>query len=303
MQNGISKKIKSNPVEIANALGWFSIGLGVIQIVAPRMLLRLIGVKGSPGLMRLFGMREITSGVGLLTQQRKDRWLRARVAGDALDLASLGNALVSSNSSKGKVVLTTAAVAGVTALDLLCAAQTSQRPFQKGKPLFVRKSITVGRPPEELYAFWHNFEQLPRFMSHLKSVTTLAGNRSHWVAKGPVGLNVEWDAQIMEDKPNELISWRSLDGSDVDNAGEVRFKAAPGNRGTVIQVQLQYNPPAGRMGAGLAKLFGEAPEKQIAVDLHRLKQIIETGEIARTEGQPAGRPRSTSRKYDDLVRA
>ena len=116
-------------------------------------------------------------------------------------------------------------------------------------------------------------------------------------------MDVEWDAQIVEDRPNELIAWRSLDGADVDNAGEVRFQAAPQGRGTVLRVRMQYNPPAGKMGAVVAKLLGEAPEKQIAVDLLRLKQMIETGEIARTEGQPAGRTRSTSRRYDDLVRA
>ena len=302
MKNGICKQLQANSEQVIDALGWFSIGLGLVELIAPRTLSRLIGVRPNPGVMRFFGLREIISGVGLLTQKEKGRWLKARLAGDALDLAALSNAAVSFNSHKGRLALTTAAVAGFTGIDLICAAQKSQRPFQKGKPLQVQKSITVSRPPAELYGFWHNFEQLPRFMSHLRSVTSLGGNRYHWVARGPAGVNVEWDAQITEDRPNELIAWRSLDGSDVDNSGVVRFEPAPGNRGTVIRVELRYNPPAGKLGANVAKILGEAPEKQIAVDLRRLKQIIETGEIARTEGQPAGRMRSTSRKYDDFVR-
>jgi len=303
MQNGWRKQLNSNPDEIANALGWFSIGLGLAQVLAPRALSRLIGVKPNPGLMRVYGAREIASGLGILSQKNnKDRWLKARVAGDALDLLSLGSAMASGNSSRGKLTAATAAVMGVTAIDMLCAARSSKRPFRKGEPLAVRKAITVGRSAEEVYRFWRNFEQLPRFMNHLRSVKDLGNNRWHWVAKGPAGVNVEWDAQIIEDRPNELIAWRSLSGSDVDNAGEVRFEPAPGGRGTIIRVQLQYNPPAGKAGVAFAKLLGEAPEKQIAVDLLRFKQLLETGEIARTEGQPAGRPRSTSRKYDDFVR-
>jgi uncharacterized membrane protein len=169
--------------------------------------------------------------------------------------------------------------------------------------VLVHKSLIINKSPEEVYRFWRNFEQLPRFMNHLESVRNLGGNRWHWVAKGPAGTKVEWDAEITEDKPNEIIGWRSLDGSDVHNAGSVRFSRAPGNRGTILRVHLRYNPPAGKAGAMAAKILGEAPEKQIAVDLLRLKQLIETGEIARTEGQAAGRPRSTSVKYDELVRA
>ena len=303
MQNSTRKKIISDPDQLANALGWFSVGLGVMQLLMPRTLCRLIGVNTHPILMRLFGARELASGIGILSQHEgKDRWLKARVAGDALDLAALGGAMVSS-SNKGRVAFATASVAGVTAADIFSSAHTGQRPFRKNGPLTVHKTITINKDAAELYKFWRNFEQLPQIMSHLQSVTQLDKQRSRWVAKGPAGMNVEWEAQIIKDKPNEMIAWRSLDGSDVDNSGEVRFSPAPGNRGTVVRVQLRYCPPAGKAGAMVAKLLGEAPEKQIAVDLLRFKQFIETGEIARTEGQAAGRPRSTSRKFDDLVRA
>ena len=140
-------------------------------------------------------------------------------------------------------------------------------------------------------------------MSHLESVQVLSPTRSHWVAKGPAGTQVEWDAEIITDMPNEVIAWRSLEGADVDNAGSVRFERAPGGRGTIVRVKMQYRPVGGTLGSAVAKLFGQAPEKQIKVDLYQFKQVIETGEVARTEGQPAGCSRSTSRKVDDLVQA
>ena len=139
-------------------------------------------------------------------------------------------------------------------------------------------------------------------MNHLKSVQVTGSNRSHWVAKGPAGKSIEWDAEVTDDQPGELIAWRSLPGADVDHAGTVRFNRAPGGRGSIVKVNMEYRPPGGLLGGKLAKLLGEAPEKQVAVDLLRFKQLLETGEIARTEGQPAGRRSSTSKKYDDFIR-
>jgi uncharacterized membrane protein len=139
-------------------------------------------------------------------------------------------------------------------------------------------------------------------MSHLLAVTDTGDGHSHWLAKGPVGTEIEWDAEIINDEPNELIAWRSLPGSTVENAGTVRFTPATGGRGTVVQIKLHYQPPGGAVGKSIAKLFGEAPEKQIPVDLMRVKQLLETGEIASTVGQSAGRVHSTSRKYDDWLR-
>ena len=139
----------------------------------------------------------------------------------------------------------------------------------------VEKSITIERSPEELFNFWRNFENLPRFMDHLESVRTTSETRSHWVAKAPAGTTVEWDAEIINEKPNELIAWRSLEGGDVDNAGSVRFERAAS--GTTVRVTLEYDPPAGVVGAAIAKLFGEAPDQQIQEDLRRFKQVMETG--------------------------
>jgi uncharacterized membrane protein len=141
----------------------------------------------------------------------------------------------------------------------------------------------VLQSPEQVYEFWRDFRNLPRFMEHLESVELLEGRRSRWRAKAPVGSNVEWEAEIVEDRPNEMISWRSLPGSEVDNTGSVRFLPAPGGRGTEIRVALEYDPPGGRLGAKVAKLFGEAPEQQVASDLRRLKQVLETGEVVHSD--------------------
>jgi uncharacterized membrane protein len=159
----------------------------------------------------------------------------------------------------------------------------------------VEKSVTINRSPEELFGFWRNFENLPRFMNHLESVKVTGGNRSHWVAKAPAGTTVEWDAEVYNEKPNELIAWRTLEGADVDSAGSVRFERASEGRGTLVRITLKYDPPGGAIGAAIARLFGENPEQQIDEDLRRFKQLMETGEVATTQGQPSGRGASAGR--------
>jgi uncharacterized membrane protein len=159
-------------------------------------------------------------------------------------------------------------------------------PYELG--VRVDKAITINRPRHEVYSFWRNFENLSKFMRHLHSVTLLEGGRSHWIAQSLGGKTVEWDAEVNNEVENEVIGWRSLPGSDVDSAGSVRFQDAPGGRGTEVRVSLQYNPPGGAVGAAILKVFGKDPARQIQEDLRRLKQLLETGEIATTEGQPHG---------------
>lgn len=148
----------------------------------------------------------------------------------------------------------------------------------------MRRSIIINRTPEEIYQFWRNFENLPTFMKHLEAVRVTGDGRSHWVAKAPAGESVEWDAEITEDRPNELIAWRSLEGSDVDNSGSVRFERAAGNRGTVVHVNIDYDPPGGVVGKTVAKLFGEEPGQQVYDDLRCLKQVMEVGEVIVSDG-------------------
>ncbi|MBW4657174.1 MAG: SRPBCC family protein [Drouetiella hepatica Uher 2000/2452] len=154
----------------------------------------------------------------------------------------------------------------------------------------VEKSVTIAnKSPEELYRFWRSFENLPTFMKHLKSVTVIDEKRSHWVATAPLDASIEWDAEIINDQENQLISWASVAGADVDNSGFVRFKSAPQGRGTEVKVVIEYNPPGGAVTAAVAKLFGEEPEQQVGDDLRYFKMLMETGEIATTEGQSSGR--------------
>jgi uncharacterized membrane protein len=153
----------------------------------------------------------------------------------------------------------------------------------------VDHTITVMKPASEVYRFWRDLDNLPRFMTHLVDVDATTDGKSHWVARGPLGLKVEWDAEIVTDNPNEAISWRSLDGSGVDTAGSVHFRELPDGRGTEVRVELKYDPPAGKLGSAVAWLFGKSPKAQIRADMRRFKQIIEAGEVPTVEGQPHGR--------------
>ncbi|HXE56657.1 MAG TPA: SRPBCC family protein, partial [Gemmatimonadales bacterium] len=186
-----------------------------------------------------------------------------------------------------RLMAAAAAVAGVAVLDLVASRRLSAAGVaagaRRGRALQATRTITIGRPAEEVYRFWRDLENLPRFMSHLDSVRVLDQRRSHWVARAPAGRTVEWDAEIVEDRAGELIAWRSLEGADVPNSGSVRFTPAPGGRGTEVRVQLQYQPPGGAVGAAVAKLFGEEPGQQVASDLRRLKQVIETGEVVKSD--------------------
>ena len=186
------------------------------------------------------------------------------IAGNLISRAVTGrcgiNRALGRNSARGKRVSRVASV-------------------PRGEGIKVEKSVVVNRPASELYRFWRNFENLPRFMDHLESVTVLDENRSHWVAKAPAGTKVEWDATIHNELENQLIAWRSLPGADVDNAGSVHFTPVGNASSTEVRVVLSYDPPAGRLGAAIARLFGEEPSKQVEDDLRRFKQVMEAAEV------------------------
>lgn len=165
----------------------------------------------------------------------------------------------------------------------------SDEALDVAREVHVETSIAIEKTPEELYTFWRDLKNLPRFMRNLDSVTEIDPLHSHWVAKGPGDLRVEWDAEIYNEKENELIAWRSLETADVVNAGSVRFQSGPQGHGTFVRVVMNYNPPAGKVGATLAQLLGAEPAQLIKEDLRRLKQIMEAGEIATIDGQTSGR--------------
>jgi uncharacterized membrane protein len=147
------------------------------------------------------------------------------------------------------------------------------------KAIKVERAVTIEASRAELYAFWRNFANLPRFMEHLLEVRVESPQRSHWIAKAPAGTHVEWDAEIVNDVPDSLISWKTVGDAEVPNAGSVHFSDAPGGRGTIVKVEVDYEPPAGKLGALVARLFGENPDRQIREDLRKFKQLMETGEI------------------------
>ena len=164
----------------------------------------------------------------------------------------------------------------------------TRRVLGGGNGINVEESITINRPVQELFEFWRRLENLPRFMHHLESVERLTETISRWRAKGPAGYTAEWNAEIINEIPNKLVAWRSIEGADVVSAGSVHFDDAGQGRGTRIRVRLQYSPPGGKAGAALARMMVADPRQQIREDLERFKQLVEAGEVARTDGQTRG---------------
>jgi uncharacterized membrane protein len=296
---------------LAKGLGWFSIGLGLAELASPQSVAQLVGIEDGArtrALIRGYGARELANGVAILSQPDA-KWLWARVAGDVVDLSSLAAALQRDQVDGRKAAFGLASVASVMVADIVAArrlgsANESVRPARrKDNTVRVSKTFTINRSREEVYGFWRQLDNLPRFMTHLESVEVLGNQRSRWVARGPGGVKVAWEAETIEDTPNRSISWRSLPGSQIENRGTVRFDRAPGNRGTELRVLLEYAPPGGRAANTLVKMIGRSPEQVIQEDLRRLKQLLETGEIPTSSAssslmQPAqptghGEPRAT----------
>jgi uncharacterized membrane protein len=319
---GIGRALAGGDGELlANGLAWFSIGLGVAEIAAPGSVAKLIGVRDDEdnrAVLRTCGLRELASGIAILSQPQPTSALWGRVAGDMMDLFLLGTAASSPSAERERLALAGAAVAGVTLLDVVGAVQHSrreglmngqasgqgsegmrrmvsgrreprrlaaetQREQLERRGIHVKMTTTVNRPVAEVYGFWRDFQNLPRFMHHLESVQVLDARRSRWTAKAPMGATVEWEAEIVDERENQLISWRSVAGATVDNAGSVRFMPAPGDRGTEVQVELVYRPPLGAVGAIIAKLFGEEPQEQVKHDLRMFKAVMETGEVVHSD--------------------
>jgi uncharacterized membrane protein len=259
--------------------------LGLVEFLAPRGFCRLIGIRPHPEIIRLLGLRELASGISILTGRRTTSGIQARMAGDVMDLALLSPAFVFNRRRRGSVLLATTAAIGVTALDMQCLKELRGPSAGRKWTNHIKTSVLINRRPEELYRFWRNFESLPQFMEHLVSVSQTGENRFHWIAKGPAETQVQWDAEVVMDKPNELIAWRSLEGADVENAGSVRFEPAPGNQGTLMRVQLEYRLPGGTASDKMASLLGESPDQKLTSDLRRFKDLMEAGQRSPAEGK------------------
>lgn len=288
---------------VASALGWFSLALGATELLAPSALARLIGARDDEdtrNTLRVFGARECIAGIAILSDPQRAAWMWSRVGGDALDLAWLGRRMADDGVSRERLGLATAAVAGVTALDAVTARQLGRTPRPRPHAVKVEQVVTIAKPAEELYRYWRDFANFPRFMRHLNRVEVLDARRSRWTATAPAGTSVTWDAEIVQDREGEWLAWKSLPESQVRNSGSVRFTPAPGARGTEVRVQLEYAPPAGRVGRMVAMLFGEEPEQQVRDDLRRFKQLMETGEIPLSDGPGMWRPSQPAKQADQI---
>ncbi len=194
------------------------------------------------------------------------------------------------------------------AFETSSAGQTASRPHADksrakiavpgNRGVKVVRSCTVRKPAAELYQFWRSLENLTTVIKHPVDITALSDTESHWKVSAPGNTFVEWDAVIINDHPNELIAWRSKDGAEIPNAGTVRFEPAPGDEGTEVTVQLEYDPPGGKFAALVAKLTGEEPQQQVGEALRRFKALMEAGEIPTVEGQSAGGPQREQRRLE-----
>jgi uncharacterized membrane protein len=216
---------------------------------------------------------------------RRERWISG-IAGAALVGFSMGRKRLRAVLVPLGGVLIGRAVTGRCEVNRMLGRNSARdegrtgtiADLERGGGIKLEQAVVIERPREELFEFWRNFENLPRFMDNLESVTILGPRRSHWVAKGPAGTRVEWDAEIEQEIGNELISWRSLPGADVDQVGSVHFSPVH-NGGTEVRVILRYAPPAGKLGGGVGHVLGEHPEQQVADDLRRFKQVMDAREV------------------------
>ena len=290
----------TNPHRLARALGWFSVGLGLTELLAARNLDTALNTGNRLNVFRLFGLRELINGIGILVQPKPSApWLWARVAGDVLDLGTLGEAMQRKRTDKDNVLAALVAVAGVTVLDVICASQLSRSDSSApaseapsdGAP-HAERSLTVGAPAAEVRQLWQDGESLAKIMGHFAEVRVTGDNHAHWTAHGPLGKSLEWDTQMT---PNPEVDgdgglrWRSLPGAKVPSEMTLRLIPAPGGRGTEMHLSLRFEPPGGALGKGLAKLLGAAPAILAMKALARAKNLVEAGEIPTLERNPTTR--------------
>ncbi|MDB4980964.1 MAG: hypothetical protein JWM82_1716 [Myxococcales bacterium] len=265
-------------------LGWFSVGLGLAELAAPGALATLVGVPDRPAtrwIVRGLGARELGVGLALLSRPKRAGWLWARTTGDLIDLTLLGTALLSPRTNRLRAGTAMAAVVGAAALDAWAgkkALETDRAP--------VRRTITIGKPANEIYAYWRDLGNLPRFMDRIESVELVDARRSRWRARGPVGASVTWDAEIVEDRAGDVIAWRASEADVLRHEGSVRFVPAPNGKSTELHVCVRYGQQQG-VGAVLKSMLAPLSDlalgEQLEADLGRLKQLLETGQVMRSD--------------------
>ncbi len=285
---------------VARALGWFSVSLGLAELLSGKDLDRYLGTGEHEGTLRLFGLREIAAGAIILAQKQPSAasvW--SRVGGDVMDLLFLGKALEEqrSRTKRERLEVATATVVAVTALDVLCAWQLGRNSPPDEPATRVEVSITIGGSPEELYALWRDPRTLPQVMGHFATVTAGADDHAHWVVSGPVKTSLQWDSQIVQEEPGRLLRWYSVQGAKVPNGGSVQFSPATGGRGTVATLEIDFHPPGGSFGQGAAKVLGIVPKVLAVKALRRFKSLAEAGEIPTLKDNVSARTGATANAY------
>jgi uncharacterized membrane protein len=291
IERALGTEYREPDQRVAASLGAFSLALGAGELFAPRLVAAVAGIRRGPLhrlVLRALGLRELATGVGIFATTDPAPLIWARAGGDAIDLWLLRKALKSGRNGRVRVAFALLVVAGVAAADVAAAVRSTRAGMAGADRLEDESAVTVNRPVDEVFAFWRQLDRLPSFMANVQSVELVGPDRSHWRAVGPAGRALEWDAEITAERPGELIAWRSVPGSDVDASGEVRFRPAPGERGTEVVARMRYAAPGGRYGVAAARLLGESPPYQLREDLRRFKQVMETGSVVLSEGAPIG---------------
>jgi uncharacterized membrane protein len=269
---------------LSKGLGWFSIGLGLGEIFAAGPLARLVGVPNRSStrwILRCLGLRELGAGLGLLSQPKRAGWLWARATGDLMDMALLGSAMLSPETNRVRTSVAMSAVLGVTALD----AWAGQKALDEDTGP-VRRAVTIRKSAREIYDYWRDLSNVPRFMDGIEDVEDLDARRSRWRARGPGGAILSWDAEIVEDRAGESIQWRTRDDSALHHEGAVRFVPSADGKSTEVHVSIRYGRSKGAgavVKAMIAPLSDVAIGAKLEADLGRLKQLLEIGHVMRSD--------------------
>ena len=280
-------------IAAARTLGYVSLALGLGALMMPSRLARIAGLEERRSLLPGVGLRELASGVGLLSARRKAPWLWSRVVGDGMDLAVLLSRVLSRNNPRRlNAVIATGVVTAITAADIIASVRSGNALDGAASPsapdAYAASSVIVNKSAQACYEFWRNPSNLPRISTMLESVSVIDEQTSQWVAHGVRGRRIEWQSRITADAPGDRIAWRSVEGGSLYHAGVVSFQKATGGRGTLVNVTMHFKVPGGPAALSLAKVLGLDPRTEVREDLRRFKQFMEAGEIPTTRGQPSG---------------
>lgn len=278
------------PSQVAMALGWFSIGLGVVELLGAGSLARTLGMRGRENLIRGYGLREIGNGIGLLTAPDPAPWLWGRVGGDALDALTLAVQVTPGNRRRGSAVVALGMVAGIAAIDAWCASQLSEGSAAKTRQTIkVTRIITVARPAAELFQLLRDPKTLPRLLAPFATLQPMPDGRMRWTVDG--FRTRSWTSAVPLEQAGSAVSWRSEPGAEAAITDlSMSLQPAPGSLGTAVTLAASIVPPGGQLGRKAVQMFGGAvPGAMAEAALHYFKALAETGEIPTTRGQPAAR--------------